>query len=164
MGYIMEGTAIQGLQEAVAPYREELDKLFGSKTWELKGTQSNETYIRNFSVFSLQVGSDGRMEKTTFAQFYISLFPGCCGVCVSHNTNVYNTNEPLKVLTILQNLQADLAKSFGYGLLVATDIVSANRYEAKFTDNDWKEIHKFINPRTNNVVGVVVKDLVDPLE
>ena len=77
---------------------------------------------------------------------------------------MYNTNEPLKVLTILQNLQADLAKSFGYGLLVATDIVSANRYEAKFTDNDWKEIHKFINPRTNNVVGVVVKDLVDPLE
>ena len=101
-----------------------------------------------------------RMDKNkVVAQWTLVQLTGCCGVCVSTAAWVSHNYREKGLGKILNNLRIDLAKIFGYSLLLCTDITSNKPQTKILKANSWKELYRFVNKNTSNTVALHVIDL-----
>lgn len=117
-------------------------------------------YIKN-STKGLEFRVLDKYENLTISYFTLIELPGCCGICISTGTQVYNKYRNKGVNTLLNNFRIDVAKQLGYDLLLCTD-VSNNTHQLKTLDkNNWEHIYNFNNPRTGNNLNISIKNLTN---
>ena len=90
--------------------------------------------------------------------FKLAPMPGCCGVVVS-TESILNPRWRGSIPQIFHRIKEQVAKQFGYSLMIAT--VQSRNYPEVIgaSHNGWKFVHTFRNKRTTNDIGVMVKDI-----
>ena len=105
------------------------------------------------------IDADKCIEECTLATFSLSELPGCCGVVVSHGTWIIAGYRNKGLGTLLADIKIEIAKYWGYTIMLCTDI-AGNTPQRKILDsNNWKTIGSFINKRTGNDINIDVKHL-----
>lgn len=103
---------------------------------------------------------DVRCDGETVSESYVSYFPGCCGIAVSHNAVIFGRKYSNKgVGTLLNELRIKIAKAMGYNFLTASDVTDNLYQDSIFIKNGWKVIDEFKNTRTRHTVKLWSKDL-----
>lgn len=124
-------------------------------SWELKASSSGQSFTHGIELGNYVLYVKG----VAAAHFTLASFPGCCGICISTEANVYGAHRRKGLGTLLNKIRIDWARALGYGILMCTDI-SKNEYQRKIlAKNGWTDIHDFVNPRTSNQVIVSVINL-----
>jgi hypothetical protein len=94
------------------------------------------------------------VKNNVIASFELYPMINCCGICVSTKAMVAFAWQHKGIGTLLNSFRVDLARHLGYGLLLCTD-VETNEYQRKvLAKNGWKDLYKFVNPRTRNSVFI----------
>jgi len=119
--------------------------------------QSKGLYSRmDFTV--VWQSSDGTPHP--FGRFSLEPMPGCCGIVVSTGSYI----EPVQrsqhnYSRWFHELKAKVAKHFGYSTMIMTtqlrnfpEVIGASR-------SGWRFQHSFRNKRTDNDIGIAIKDL-----
>lgn len=150
--------SIEQRKGIVEKYREQINKILGLNQWELTETRTKMDWSQKLDTGMYQlVQTFGKKEKIASFELYPMIH--CCGICVSTQASVAPQYQGRGLGTLLNSLRIDIARFAGYGLLLCTDIES-NTYQRKIlARNGWKDIHKFINPRTKNTIFVSVINL-----
>jgi len=97
-----------------------------------------------------------KVGKQVVASWELYQMKNCCGICVSTVAMVEQPFRKNGLGLVLNQIRIDLARMMGYGLLLCTDVTSNVPQQKILKANGWKLIHKFINPRTNNELGIHV--------
>lgn len=98
-------------------------------------------------------------EGKHVAQFRMIQFPGCCGICVSYHSRVYENYRNKGLGNALHNFRLKLARDLGYTLMICTD-VATNEFQKKLlSKNGWKDVYSFNNKRTRNNVDISIVNL-----
>lgn len=130
---------------------------------------------------SLYANQKGR-SKQSWGSFYMYSQNNCCGAMSVSSTNVVHSIYNKKLATIFQYIKEDIAINQKVGILTCTDIVY-DGYDYSFKKkedelklsilkpyranhkillkNGWKESKLFYNAKSNNVVGLFTKDILD---
>lgn len=120
--------------------RKELDKLFD--TVSIKSYNSDDVY------FYLT-------KKANTIRISYRQFPGCCGIALFHGIQ-YESVSFHKV----QKVMEIIADNGNYGSMVYS---TASNYQSNLEQNlhefDWRSVHNFINPKTNNEVRLWAKSV-----
>lgn len=93
------------------------------------------------------------------AGFSLSPLPGCCGVVISHGAGVDPRYQGKGVGTLMNAMRVDIARLYGYGTMLCTDLVTNTPQRRILARNGWKDVHTFTNPRTDNELAISVIDL-----
>lgn len=118
---------------------------------------------RVYDVFHNQPGAKtaDHDNRPVIATFCLCQLPGCCGVCVSYHTQVYDPYRHRGVAKLLMKLKEQMAHDNGYTIMLATD-KTRNTYQQKvFAASNWDKSAEFKNRRSGNEVGVYVRKLAD---
>lgn len=93
------------------------------------------------------------------SKFSLQQLPGCCGILLSTHSNVETAYRGKGVATRLNAFRKAIAHHQGYATLLCTDVASNVAQKKVLEKNGWREIHSFINPRTNNEVNISICDV-----
>ena len=93
-------------------------------------------------------------DKLTIMMFYLSQFPGCCGVAVSHNAWVHSSLRHKGLNNLGMKLRMDLARAAGYSYLLMSDKESNQYSLLTMEKNGVAKLADFINRRTYNRVQI----------
>ena len=80
---------------------------------------------------------------------------GCCGILIYTLARVTEYPKDIRnrgLGTLMSEIAIDIAKTLGYGILIATDATCSNIQQKIFIKQGWQERIKFTNPRTDNEV------------
>lgn len=123
------------------------------------GSSPNHTY----DVFHNKADAKAadRDSRPVIATFCLCQLPGCCGVCVSYHTQVYDPYRHRGIGKLLMKLKEQLAYDSGYTLMLATDRIRSTYQQKIFTASNWDKAAEFKNRRSGNEVGVHVRKLAD---
>jgi hypothetical protein len=86
------------------------------------------------------------------AYFSLATLPGCCGIAILTNMSVNVWFRKKGLGTILQELAVELAKAYGYGVLICTYLPESLGSSGLIKKLRWKKALSFYNPRTTNTV------------
>ncbi len=123
------------------------------------GEEYKEKGLNGRMTFRVQwEGSSG--DLTEMGQFTLEPFPGCCGIVVSTASYL---NEKQRgqhnVSRWFHELKEMTAKHFGYKVMIMStqlrnipEVVGASRAR-------WRFFHYFRNSRTDNDIGIAIKDI-----
>lgn len=99
-------------------------------------------------------------ELGSVCSFTLTEQLNCCGILVSTNTHVRKDKQGQGLGTELQNVKMELAKAFGYSVLMATVNMTGNPGQVHLLEKcGWKLVDSFTNGRTKNKVGIYTKQL-----
>jgi hypothetical protein len=93
------------------------------------------------------------------ATFRMSQLNGCCGVCVSYNVQTSEAYRGRGIGKLLNQLRVQIADYLDYTVLLCTDVQQNTAQRKIIAKNSWKDIHTFVNKRTNNTVNISVINL-----
>jgi GNAT superfamily N-acetyltransferase len=150
---ISQGDILDNTVQIAKKYKQQINNLFQGWTLTNKTTQVPWDQKLDLGEYSLDLGT------RHLASFKLYPMINCCGIAVSTHAEVAPSARGKGLGTILNALRIDIARNLGYGVLMCTDIES-NEYQRKIlAKNGWKDVHKFVNPRTRNTVFVSVINL-----
>lgn len=157
----------------LATCTKKMDKILGAKTMFLHrpnmiGSGTNRIPVHTSgrlgedgSWLVVPKDSDPANIEAMYASFGIQQLTGCCGVCVSTAAQVSPTYRHRGLGTYLNEVRQGMAKRLGYAVMLCTD-VETNVYERKILKKTgWRDIYRFANPRTRNIVHISIRDLAD---
>lgn len=160
-------------QVIIAKITEVLGKELGGEKFDLINTTNSCSYSEKLEVgkYQLVVGKPPeppdkygyktmkKGDRKIIASFELHPMINCCGIVVSTRAEVAKEYRGKGLGACLNSIRIDIARQAGYGLLLCTDI-EQNEFQRKIlAKNGWKDIHKFINPRTKNTVYISVINL-----
>lgn len=141
-------------KEIVSKYIKQLSLILGDK-WDITLKEYECSFSEKFESGEYQL----IIDDTIVSSFQLIPMINCCGILVSTRVQVSKSYQNKGLGTILNSLRIDIARHLGYGILLCTDVMT-NEYQQKILNrNGWKSIHEFINPRTNNRVGIHIINL-----
>lgn len=131
----------------------ELPELYANPDDLEKGLFKPERFVVKFEHH------DGT-SSTDIGHFSLEPMPGCCGVIVSTGSYLEpHQRGDHNISRWFHELKAETARKFGYTTMLMTtqlrnipEVVGASRHK-------WRFFHYFRNKRTNNDIGIAVKDL-----
>lgn len=138
-------------------YNKEIKRILGTDSFKLFHVVTKCSYMEKLytGAYKLVLG-DFEQEV---ARFNLVPMPGCCGICISTGSKVDDEFKGKGIGTLLNSLRIDIAREMGYGLLMCTDVETNTPQRRILGKNGWRDIHKFVNPRTKNSVYVTVVNL-----
>lgn len=160
----------------IEKYKLEIEKLLGIKigfkTFD-KTHRFNRplkdydfAYVKEYdSGLTIHVVKDESIEGThltmsnIIASFTLVQLNGCCGICVSTGALVDTNFQGKGLGTLLNNFRQEIAKCQGYTVLLCTDQDKNERQRAILKKNGWKDVYKFTNKRTGNLLNITIKEL-----
>ncbi len=98
-------------------------------------------------------------DNMPISQFKLVQMPGCCGICISYNSIVFPKYQGKGIGTLLNQFRIDIADYLGYTTLLCTDREENAPQKKILTNNGWKDVHRFTNKRTGNLVNITIKDI-----
>lgn len=93
------------------------------------------------------------------ARFSLTELPGCCGVIVSHGTNINELYRGKGLGAKLAKIKQKLSKDWGYTVMICTDIAYNVPQRRILESNGWETAASFVNMRTDNDINIDVKHL-----
>lgn len=133
---------------------EELDKIL-MPGWKLINTKYKCAHSEKLVAGAYQLLVAGR----EIASFELVPMINCCGILVSTQAYVDKAWRGQGLGRLLNTIRIDIARFLGYGVLLCTDVESNASQRKILQANGWKDIHKFVNPRTNNTIFISVINL-----
>jgi GNAT superfamily N-acetyltransferase len=124
-------------------------------TWE--ETLHGETLS---NVFIYQ--KDGRKpaEPNATAVFSLTQMPGCCGICISHEAQVYSEHRSKGYGKRLTRFRMAVAKEAGYKKIICTTVATNVVENHILIGLKWRQAGRhFRNSRTDNDVILWEKEL-----
>lgn len=99
--------------------------------------------------------------KSVVCSFQLKEMPGCCGILISHHTEVSPKYRNKGINSFLQGIKEKIARENGYTCLLAT-VTSDNLPQIHILSKyGWKPRDSFKNKRTGNTVITFTKHLED---
>jgi len=86
--------------------------------------------------------------------FELIAMPGCCGIVISTNCWVLHKLRGCCIGQFLHKLRIEIAKHWGYSILMCTDVSTNKIQNHILAKNNWKQLQNFINKRTENSVNI----------
>lgn len=111
---------------------------------------------------SFEILIDYGKKRPLISIFDLIMMPGCCGIIISTGAFVYPPYRGKGVGTILNHFRKAIAAAMGFGVMLCTDVLQNEAQQKILEKNGWDQIYAFINPRTDNVVGIHVIQLEEP--
>jgi hypothetical protein len=97
-------------------------------------------------------------KKNVFGQqiagFSLITMPGCCGILISNNCWVIPKLRGQGIGQFLHKLRIKIAKEWGYGILMCTDVDINENQSHILNKYGWSQVQQFTNPRTENTVNI----------
>lgn len=90
---------------------------------------------------------------------YLTQMPGCCGIVISHQTTLKEENRHSGLSDPFRELKNELAKHFGYTLMMATTRVDNIPACSNLFKSKYKVLKTFLNKRTNNYLWLGIKEI-----
>jgi GNAT superfamily N-acetyltransferase len=144
MSYICDGTEAKKISELIKKFKE--------------GMFCDFRIQFDRSPFTIKFWL--RISNEDAARFVLTQQTGCCGILVSTDTFVETKHRGNGIAQEMMFLKEQLAKDFGYSLMLATVNMTGNPAECHILEkNGWQLGSSFINSRTKNKVGVYTKVL-----
>lgn len=112
--------------------------------------------IENGTYNSYKIVDD---KDNIITSFKLGQLHGCCGVCVSFNTDVSEKFRKKGINKIGNKLRQEIARVCGYTVLLCTDVESNVPQRKTLETEGWQKLFTFVNSRTNNQVNISVKHL-----
>jgi len=155
------------MRDELALYTEEIVSFFATKDLAVEVISkdfNSYSYKSQQCVVSINL-KERQMERralgiqpinviVTLAQFDLIAMPGCCGIVISTNCWVLHRLQGLGIGQFLHKLRLKIAKEWGYGLLMCTDVDTNKRQKHILEKHGWKQLQQFNNPRTGNDVNI----------
>lgn len=142
-------------KEIVEKYRVQIDACLEATNWTLTHTETASPYTEKLWTGSYVLELLGHKV----ACFTLVPMINCCGICVSTSAEVWPNWRGQGIGTLLNSFRIDLARFLGYGVLLCTDIEKNTAQRKILQANGWKDVHKFVNPRTKNTIFISVVNL-----
>lgn len=140
----------------VEKYTEQLNAILG-KDWKLKNTTHKCDWSEKLSSGSYDLRVPD--QAALVARFEMIPMINCCGIVVSTRAYVAPAFEGKGLGTLLNSLRIDMARAEGYGVILCTDVTSNEKQRKILAKNGWRDIHRFVNPRTKNLIAISVVNL-----
>lgn len=138
--------------------------------WDIEDKTSSCSYMDKLDTGSFELwlarepkstkqpyGTEGKTQTINnipVASWTLTPIPGCCGICVSTAALVRPDWRGKGLGKVLNRVRITQARIAGYGLLFCTDVLANEPQTKILIANGWKEIYRFINPRTKNTIGM----------
>jgi hypothetical protein len=143
--------------------KETLNAVLQRNDWDLYNTSNKVSYSEKLDVgryeLRLPIPVSTHYPYTIIASFELHPMINCCGICVSTKAEVNFSYRRRGLGTLLNSLRIDIARYNGYGLLLCTDREKNEPQRKILEANGWRDIYKFVNPRTKNTVCITVINL-----
>ncbi len=97
--------------------------------------------------------------KEVVAYSTLVAMPGCCGMCISTGSYVYERFRNKGIGNIMHKVRKDLATEGGFSCMACTDVASNKPQQNILKKNKWKLVHKFLNANSGNKVCVHIVNL-----
>jgi hypothetical protein len=91
--------------------------------------------------------------------FKLAPMPGCCGVVVSTETEIFTQHRGQGYAKILQVAKEMLARKFGYSMMLATIQMDNIPELVSAMHAGWKVEKTFTNNRTKHLLSLLTKEL-----
>lgn len=154
------GVNTKELSEKLSPLMEVLKlRYLASEDYSRSVHFDRFNLIQTMNPFKimLELSETGR----PIGHFSLSEMPGCCGIMISHNTQIYKDFQGKGIASIFQELKFALAKELGFSLLLCT-VREDNEIEKHILQKFGWIRHEgsiFQNSRTTNIISVWTKIL-----
>ena|SRR6185312_3115161 len=116
-----------------------------------------EKGLNGSKQFTVVMGLGG--PPTGVGTFTLSPMPGCCGVVVSENSNLDERYRGIWVGKQFHEIKAKVAAYFGYKAMIMTTQLRNFPEVIGAAKAGWSFKHSFRNKRTDNDIGIAIKDL-----
>lgn len=148
-------------------YRNQIEAILGTADWDIVLKEDACSFSEKFDsgTYSLRLGKNVKADdknvdlSSIVAGFQLIPMINCCGILVSSGAYVRPSVANKGLGTVLNSLRIDIARELGYGVLLCTDIESNLPQRKILARNGWKDIFKFVNPRTRNTILISVINL-----
>lgn len=127
------------------------EAITSEKPWLACPDKDNSAHRFRVELVTRPKGHRGTFQITNFVLVQL---PGCCGVCVSTGAYVFEPYRRKGVNILMNKLRQDLAREFGYTVLLCTDVDPNTPERHTLKTCGWHDILQFTNRRTGNVVNV----------
>ncbi len=116
--------------------------------------QGNDTC--NQGTFEIDFNDDAPagLRGQQIAVFSLVPMVGCPPICVSTGSLVRDKFRKLGIGHLLNEMRLDIAKRWGYALLVCTDREDNTAQQAVLKKNGWKKLEGFVNPSNKKSVAL----------
>jgi hypothetical protein len=111
-------------------------------------------------MYQLEVAIDNRWQIVATWQLW--QMKNCCAIQVSTKAEVFTAFRERGIGSLCNKIRIESARRNGYARLMCTAVTSGmeNMPQTKILlNNGWRRIDSFVNPRTDNTVGVFVYNL-----
>ncbi len=112
-------------------------------------------YLSHLGPQAIRVGI--AIGKEAVAEFDMEQMPGCCAIGIT--SYLVYTDEGANYLDFYNKLREDIARHAKWGILMATLVDGQKSQINSLVRLAWETIRKTTNPKTGNVVNVMVKQL-----
>lgn len=117
---------------------------------------SDLSYVKDHDGLFINISDKDNMPISSFC---LMQMPGCCGICISYNSLIFPKYQGKGIGTLLNQFRIDIADYLGYTTLLCTDREENIPQKKILAKNGWKDVHSFVNKRTNNLVNITIKDI-----
>jgi GNAT superfamily N-acetyltransferase len=97
------------------------------------------------------------------ATFHLCQLKGCCGICLTTGEYVEYPYRKNGIGTRLAKFRMDVAREYGYTILLCTDVIDNIPQKKILSKFGWKDILRFQNYRTLNTVDISAVSLRDDM-
>lgn len=147
--------------------KDSLDLVLRRDDWNLRNSTYDVPYSEKLETGKYELTlPDDASPKNKFnnkpepiGSFELHPMINCCGICVSTRAYVHPDFRNVGLNTILNSLRIDIARFLGYSLLLCTDVTSNEAQRKVLARNGWRDIYRFLNRRTGNLVAISVINL-----
>lgn len=126
------------------------------KEWKLQLTIKDEEVGEGGANFYIR-----HQNGYDIGRFSIRQFPGCCAIAVSYHSNIDPKYRGQKLGTLFNKMRMDIARLWGYGAMICTDVHDNVPSRKLLANNGWSDIAQMRNPRTKNKVFISTISLVE---
>lgn len=109
--------------------------------------------------FTVMWQSHPNSPKVAVGRFALEPMPGCCGVVVSTDSALNESHRAWNLGSRFRVLKERVAAHFGYKTMLMTTQLRNIPEVVGASKAGWKFFHFFRNTRTDNDIGIAVKDL-----
>jgi len=138
---------------------QQITTILGTKEWDLKVKETHTSFSEKLNTGTYELLLYGPAVPATIASFQLVPMINCCGICVSTQASVNINYQHRGLGTLLNQTRIDIARYLGYGLLLCTDVENNLPQRKILEANGWKDVYKFINPRTKRNIFISVINL-----
>ena len=144
-----------GHEVPLSPVAEAILRELQPRIAEVFDSEKAYGYLSHIGPQAIRVGI--AIGQDPIAEFELEQMPGCCAIGIT--SYLVYTDEGARYLDFYNELREAIASRAKWGLLMATLVDDQNTQINQLRTRGWRLDDRVKNPKTGNVVNVLVKQL-----